>query len=220
MIGLNDVRLADVMPDSLTRDSGASSAASAIDAMLKEAAAMVETPAIYVAIDSLPEAVLDHLATQYDASVWRDTWPASLKRSVLKTTIADKRMKGSVRAVRQALASVSSVAIIKEWWEQSPKGTPHTFAVIASQGDVADTISAEMQEDIAALIDDAKPLRSHYTLSIQNNLAAGISASSHLRAAVASQISPAPAETFKVETTFAVLAGLRAILKRHIVFDA
>ena len=219
MFDLDEIKLSDVMPDSLSRDKGTANVVVAVDEFLREAAGLVETPAHYVAIDSLSSTALDHLAAQYDVSVWRDTWSLTLKRSVLKTAIQDKRMKGSVAAVKQALASVSSIAIIKEWWELSPKGTPHTFSVIASQSAVDDTFSAEMQEDIAALIDEAKPFRSHYTLSIQNNLSTTLSLSGHVRSAAVSQIEPGINKTSKVATEFGVMAAVRAIARRHIIFE-
>ena len=219
MFDLDEIKLSDVMPDSLSRDKDTANVVVAVDEFLREAAGLVETPAHYVAIDSLSSTALDHLAAQYDVSVWRDTWSLTLKRSVLKTAIQDKRMKGSVAAVKQALASVSSIAIIKEWWELSPKGTPHTFSVIASQSAVDDTFSAEMQEDIAALIDEAKPFRSHYTLSIQNNLSTTLSLSGHVRSAAVSQIVPGINKTSKVATEFGVMAAVRAIARRHIIFE-
>ena len=200
MVTLEKVRLSDVLPESVARDAGVKAAAGAIDPLLQETAGVVDIPSLYV-------------------SVWRDTWPIAVKRSVLKTAISDKRMKGTVKAVKQALASVSSVAVIKEWWQMSPKGTPHTFSIVATQSDLAETIDSEMQEDIIALIDDAKPLRSHYNLVIQKNLAGGLEVSGFVRPVMVSHLYPAEAKAVAVETSVGIGAWVRSRVKRHLVFQ-
>ena len=220
MITLDKVKLADVLPESIGRDEGVASAAEAIDPQLKLMAGFVDIPALYVSIDQLPTEVLDHLASQYDVTVWRDTWPIAVKRSVLKASIPDKRTKGTVAAVKRALASVSSAAVIREWWQMSPKGTPHTFSIVATQSDLAETFDTEMQEDIVAIIDDAKPVRSHYTLTIQSNLLGGMNLSAFFRPVVVGQIYPAAAKTVTVDSSIGVVAAVRAVVKRHMMFQA
>lgn len=164
---LDDIRLADVLPDSIARDAKVSAAATAIDPYLSAVASGRELPAIYASLSHLTGAQLDHIAKQWDVSVWRESWPDDLKRSVLSTAIIDKRKKGTVSAVKGALASISSIATIEEWWQKNPKGTPHTFTVYATVSELEGTLDTEMQEDILALIDDNKPLRSHYDFVLQ-----------------------------------------------------
>ena len=217
MVTLEKVSLSDVVPESIGRDAGVKAAAGAIDPLLQETAGFVDIPSLYVSIDRLSSTALDHMAAQYDVTVWRDTWPIAVKRSVLKTAISDKRMKGTVKAVKQALASVSSVAVIKEWWQMTPKGTPHTFSIVATQSDLAETIDSEMQEDIIALIDDAKPLRSHYNLVIQKNLVGGLDVSGFVRSVTVSHLYPVEAKAVAVETSVGVGAWMRSRVKRHLV---
>ena len=106
--------LLDLVPDSIKRDKSVSGAAEAIDPLLKEVTAASDLPSIYVSIDGLSSEQLDHLAYQWDASVWRDSWPIEMKRSVVKTVVTEKRKKGTVKAVRDALASIGSAATIKD----------------------------------------------------------------------------------------------------------
>ena len=87
MVTLEKVRLSDVLPESIARDAGVKGAAGAIDPLLQEAAGFVDIPSLYVSIDRLSSTALDHMAAQYDVTVWRDTWPIAVKRSVLKTAI-------------------------------------------------------------------------------------------------------------------------------------
>lgn len=164
---LDDVRLSDILPDSIAKDAQVSAAATAIDPYLAAVASGKEIPAIYASLSRLTGRQLDHIATQWDVSVWRESWPEDLKRSVLSTAIIDKRKKGTVAAVKGALESISSIATIEEWWQKNPKGTPHTFTVYATVSEFEGTLDSELQEDILALIDDNKPLRSHYDFVLQ-----------------------------------------------------
>jgi len=164
---LDDISLSDVLPDSIAHDAKVSAAASAIDPYLAAVASGRELPAIYASLSRLVGVQLDHIAKQWDVSVWRESWPDDVKRSVLSTAIIDKRKKGTVSAVKGALASISSIATIEDWWQKSPKGTPHTFTVYATISDMEGTLDSETQEDLLALIDDNKPLRSHYDFVLQ-----------------------------------------------------
>ena len=129
---------------------------------------------IMARIDELPSAVLDHLATQWRAAVWRDTWDIEVKRSALKTLIIEKRFLGTRRAIENALSSVGTGAYITEWWEKSPQGTPHTFEIVINQNDLGGAISADQTNDIKRMIDYAKPERSQYTFTVMQQTKGGI----------------------------------------------
>lgn len=166
---LDDAKLKDLLPDSIAKDGNVEASAEAIDPQLKLISENADIPSIYVYIDKLGSIALDHLAKQYDVEPWRDSWNVTLKRNVLKTAIADKRKKGTRFAVKQALESLGSAASIVEWFEKEPKGEPHTFTVYATQPEYGDVIPAEMQEDLLIMVDDAKPLRSHYNFVLQES---------------------------------------------------
>ena len=162
--------LLDVVPDSISKDPDVSSAAKALDVPLLEMTNVIDLPSIYVSIDKLTSDQLDHLAYSWDASVWRDSWPIELKRSIVKQVVQEKRKKGTRKAVEEAVEALGSAATIQEWWEQTPKGTPHTFTIYASLGQIDGTLESEMQEDLIALINDAKPVRSHFDFVVVKNL--------------------------------------------------
>lgn len=171
----------DLLPDNIARDKQAFAAAQALDPYFKEADINSELVAIVANINKLTSLQLDHLATEYDLTVWRESWPVSLKRKVIKTAIAIKSRVGTVQAVKEALSSIGSAASIVEWWQTEPKGQPHTFTVYATQAEAEGTIEAELQEDLMAMIDDAKPLRSHYDFVMQNKGKTGINAFACIR---------------------------------------
>ena len=214
---IEDIKFIDTMPTSLVNDENVKAAAHALDRPLQEIAKAVDTPAIYRSIDTLPSIVLDHLAVSWDATVWRDMWPVELKRSVLKTTISEKRKKGTVKAVKDALASISSAASIVEWWQTNPKGTPHTFTIYATQAEIEGTIDTEMQEDVIALIDDAKPARSHYDFIIQNKAKGTINATAIVRPVTFIKLSDSGLLTQEVKGGVGVEAHVLPTITRHLV---
>lgn len=168
--GLADIRLSDLLPDSIARDGDVKAGAVALDKQLLDMTGAVDLPSIYVSIDNLTSSQLDHVACGWDASVWRDSWPIALKRSILKNVVREKRKKGTRRAVEEAVESIQGAATIQEWWEMEPKGEPHTFTVFATLGKIDGTIDSELQDDLIALINDAKPVRSHFDFVVVKNL--------------------------------------------------
>ena len=220
MKNIETASLLDLLPDSIANDEKVKGAAQAIDPQLQAAASMVDLPSVYVSIDKLTSTQLDHLAVAWDITVWRDYCPVSLKRNVLKAAISEKRKKGTVKAVRDALSSISSAASIVEWWETEPKGTPHTFTIYATQADIEGTIDAEMQEDVIALIDDAKPLRSHYDFVIQNKVKSGINVYACLRPVTVAKIYESGVLAQRVNGSIGVVTAARPIIKRHLIARA
>lgn len=167
MTEINDVKLSQLIPENLNRDVNVKACADALDSQLQEIALNVDAPSIYLHLDSLTSEQLDHMATQWDASVWRQSWPIEIKRNVINNVIRDKRKKGTLLAVKNAIESIGIIISITEWWQETPKATPHTFKVVASLSDFDGLLEAELQEDAIQLINDAKPVRSHYDFIIE-----------------------------------------------------
>ena len=215
--GLADVRLSDLLPDSIAQDDNVRHSAEALDKQLLDMTSAVDLPSIYVSIDRLTSTQLDHVAYGWDASVWRDSWPVSMKRSVLKNVVREKRKKGTLRAVKYAVASIGSAATIKEWWQQEPKGTPHTFEIQATLGNIEGTLDSEMQEDLFALIDDAKPVRSHYTFVLVRQLQGGMGVDGYLRPVAYSRIRSEEVVNKDIAVFAGFIVGARPIAMRSLV---
>lgn len=167
---LQNTSLLDVLPDSISKDGTVKHSGEALDTQLKAIDAVVDLPSLYANIDKRTSLQLDHMAYGWDASAWRDYWPIALKKSIIKNVVTEKRKRGTVKAVKDALASIQSAATIEEWWQTEPKGEPHTFTVLATLSDFSGVLSSEIQEDLITLIDDAKPARSHYSLVLVRDL--------------------------------------------------
>ena len=185
---LSNVSLLDLLPPNLKNDKFVRALSVALDQQFQKMSRERKNLLIYSRIDELTSKQLDHLAKSFDAAAWRDYWPVSLKRSVLKSAILLKKQKGTVAAVEGALEAISSSAKIVEWWQTEPKGEPHTFTIYVTQPKVGSVIDAELQEDVMTLIDDAKPLRSHYDFVMQDVIDGGVNAFAAIRAVTYSKI--------------------------------
>lgn len=162
MTEIKDVKLSQLIPENLVRDKNVNESAEALDPALQEISQSVDIPSIYMRLDSLTSAQLDHMAAAWDASVWMQSWPIQIKKSVLYNVIRDKRKRGTLGAVKRAIENIAAFTNLTEWWQETPKGTPHTFKITASLNNYSGVLESELQENLLALIDDAKPVRSHY----------------------------------------------------------
>lgn len=171
---IKDVLLEDLLPESLTHDHQMATAAAAVDPQLRAVAGVVDVVAIYAHIDELTSEQLDHFAVGRNLTTWRESWPLDLKRSVAKSIIAQKARMGTLSAVKNVLASLGSAVSIVEWWQESPKSAAHTFKITATLGDIEGTLAEQMQEDFFLLLDASKPVRSHYTFTLSQNVKGGI----------------------------------------------
>lgn len=125
-----------------------------------------------------PVQLLPWLAWERSVDDWSDTWSVDIQRRAVASSVPLHKRKGTVWAVKQAIAITGYRAQIKEWWQQTPVGAPHTFAIDVEIDDrgISDTALSEIERRI----DGAKPVRSHYTLQ-----AVGISRCRHVIACVA-----------------------------------
>lgn len=183
MANIDEVELLDLVPDNLLQDKNVYASSIAIDPELKAVSEQLMVPAIFSRIDELSSQELDHIAWQFDSKVWRDSWPLHLKQSVIRTIISEKSKKGTLSAVKKAVESLGSAVIIREWWQTSPMGTPHTFTVTLSVNEIPGQVSAQTQADLMLRIDDVKPVRSHYTLSVATQANGGLNLSNGVRVA-------------------------------------
>lgn len=180
---LNDVALGDLLPDSISSDQQVQKSAEAIDPELKTVSGFLLLGAVLANVDKLTSTQLDHIAYSFDLTAWRDYWPLSQKRQVAKTVVAQKCRMGTLSAVKKVLESLGSAVSITEWWQKTPKGTPHTFEVVASIGAISGGLSANAQEDFFRLLDEAKPVRSHYTFTVVQSLLGNLQVSGTIRSA-------------------------------------
>ena len=174
MANIEDTKLIDLIPSSLKDDPNVLAAVEAIDKELNEVSKLCNVPALKSRTDELSSKTLDHMAWQVDSKTWKDTWPLSIKRSMIKAVTLEKVKKGTLSSVSSVLNGLGSNFALKEWWENSPKTIPHTFNITVLAQDIEGQLSSDTINDIIANIDNSKPVRSHYRLTIATQSNGGI----------------------------------------------
>ena len=114
--------------------------------------------------DTCPIALLPWLAWGMGVEGWRTDWPEAVKRAVVRNAIAIQRRRGTYRSVADAVAAFGGNIAIREWWQTTPRGVPHTFELVFTLTDQTGAgVSAAFVEDVIAEVARVKPLRSHFT---------------------------------------------------------
>lgn len=216
MTEIKDVKLSQLIPENLVKDSNVKASAEALDPSLQDVSRNVDIPSIYIRINSLTSEQLDHMAAAWDASVWRQSWPIEIKRNVLHNVILEKRKRGTLGAVKKAIETIGSYTEITEWWQENPKGTPHTFKVIASLNHYDGVLESEFQEDLFALIDDAKPVRSHYDFILQRRYTGEIGAIGLYRKLAYARVKGVAMNNEETSVGLGVAPGVRPVIIRNI----
>lgn len=111
--------------------------------------------------DRCPLALLPYLAWAFSVDRWSSAWPESAKRRAIRAAFFIHTRKGTIGALRRVVEPLGYLIEVVEWFSTEPPGVPGTFALKIG---VLDTgITDEMYDELAWLIDDAKPLTRHLT---------------------------------------------------------
>lgn len=107
------------------------------------------------------EDLLPYLASQLGVENWDDTWGVGQKRQVCLNAILVSKHKGTVGALKRALASLNLSTEINEWFQNN--GTPMTAEVVLHEADVI--YNQQQYAVIYQLISDVKRLSVHLVFS-------------------------------------------------------
>lgn len=111
-----------------------------------------------------PPEVLPYLGWGLAIARWDPEWSEAEKRAAVADAIPFHRRKGTRAIVRETLDRFHPLLQVVEWWETSPKGTPHTFEVRAPAADIpASFLTSDTAAAIIRDIASVKPARSHFT---------------------------------------------------------
>jgi phage tail P2-like protein len=110
-----------------------------------------------------PVTLLPWLAWALSVDTWSPDWPGPVKRARIARAIEIQRKKGTLAGIRAVVEIFGGAVSIVEWWQQTPRGTPHTFSVSLSLGQIDGAPApAALIEDVITEIRRAKPARSHF----------------------------------------------------------
>lgn len=111
-----------------------------------------------------PIELLPWLAWAMGVEAWRSDWPEHIKRAIVRNAVEVQRKRGTIKSVRDTVASFGGAISIREWWQTSPMGQPHTFELVfAMSGQDGEQASAAFVQDVIAEVSRVKPARSHFT---------------------------------------------------------
>ena len=85
--------------------------------------------------DTCSAELLPWLAWAEGVEEWSTLWSVSVQRAVIKAQRLIRRKRGTKAAVVAAVQALSGSATIKEWYQRTPPGTPHTFDITIAGGD-------------------------------------------------------------------------------------
>ena len=113
--------------------------------------------------DTCPASHLPWLAWTLSVDDWKADWSDAIKRSRLRSAMAIQRRKGTANSVRMVVASFGGAVTIREWWQQQPRGQPHTFELtLTLNGSDGRAASARFVDEVIAEVERTKPVRSHF----------------------------------------------------------
>lgn len=102
-----------------------------------------------------PAVLLPWLAQGVSVDVWSNDWPEAQKRAVIAASPIVHRLKGTIGAVRRALAAFDLETRVVEWWQDgSRRGTFRIEIVYRNGGPVFDLPT---QGYAIQAVDAAKP---------------------------------------------------------------
>lgn len=105
-----------------------------------------------------PENTLPWLAWALSVDEWSSGWSVETKRRVIASSVETHRSKGTLEAMKTALAALGYSIRITEWFEANPPMPPYTFAIYV---DNENELSADIDESIRRIVYATKPARSH-----------------------------------------------------------
>ncbi|WP_163833290.1 phage tail protein I [Spartinivicinus ruber] len=112
--------------------------------------------------DHCPLPLLPWLAWTLSVDEWDEHWNEQTKRQVIKNSIKVHQHKGTIGAVKKALAATGLNVTIQEWFEH--QGEPYTFKAdvnLETRG-----LTEQEYDNINRLICSTKNVRSHFDLTV------------------------------------------------------
>lgn len=106
-----------------------------------------------------PESHLPWLAWALSVDTWEAGWPAARKRAVIDASYTVHKHKGTVAAMRAAVAALGYGIELVEWHQESPPAAPYTFGLTAEL--TGQQIGVGIWDEVEKTALAAKNVRSH-----------------------------------------------------------
>lgn len=127
MIKLTDARLTDALPKTLAEQPWVQALAEASRKMRRRVMAYANRTRLFCDIDEASEEALDALAVELQAPLYKNDYPLTVKRQIVKNSMLYYIRSGTRGAVEELLADIYQGAEVEEWFEYG--GKPNYFRV-------------------------------------------------------------------------------------------
>lgn len=127
MIKLTDARLTDALPKTLAEQPWVQALAEASRKMRRRVMAYADRTRLFCDIDEVSEEALDALAVELQTPLYKNDYPLTVKRQIVKNSMLYYIRSGTRGAVEELLADIYQGAEVEEWFEYG--GKPNYFRV-------------------------------------------------------------------------------------------
>lgn len=127
MIKLTDARLTDALPKTLAEQPWVQALAEASRKMRRRVMAYADRTRLFCDIDEASEEALDALAVELQTPLYKNDYPLTVKRQIVKNSMLYYIRSGTCCAVEELLADIYQGAEVEEWFEYG--GEPNYFRV-------------------------------------------------------------------------------------------
>lgn len=127
MIKLTDARLTDALPKTLAEQPWVQALAEASRKMRRRVIAYADRTRLFCDIDEASEEALDALAAELQTPLYKNDYPLTVKRQIVKNSMLYYIRSDTRGAVEELLADIYQGAEVEEWFEYG--GEPNYFRV-------------------------------------------------------------------------------------------
>lgn len=127
MIKLTDARLTDALPKTLAEQPWVQALAEASRKMRRRVMAYADRTRLFCDIDEASEEALDALAVELQTPLYKNDYPLTVKRQIVKNSMLYYIRSGTRGAMEELLADIYQGAEVEEWFEYG--GKPNYFRV-------------------------------------------------------------------------------------------
>lgn len=127
MIKLTDARLTDALPKTLAEQPWVQALAEASRKMRRRVMAYADRTRLFCDIDEVSEEALDALAVELQTPLYKNDYPLTVKRQIVKNSMLYYIRSGTRGTVEELLADIYQGAEVEEWFEYG--GEPNYFRV-------------------------------------------------------------------------------------------
>lgn len=117
MIKLTDARLTDALPKTLAEQPWVQALAEASRKMRCRVMAYADRTRLFCDIDEASEEALDALAAELQTPLYKNDYPLTVKRQIVKNSMLYYIRSGTRGAVEELLADIYQGAEVEEWFE-------------------------------------------------------------------------------------------------------